>query len=75
MTADERKRIEYFAFVVEVYKAEKGLSGKQAYGYLRQTGADAYIYDLYDLLHVHGTEYLMADLDEYLEGKNEGTRI
>ena len=65
MKSIEQKRLEYFAFALEVFKEHKGLSGKEAYRILRETGADTYIYDLYELLHVHGNKHLINELESY----------
>jgi len=66
MSSNEQKRLTYFAFALEVFKEHKGISGKEAYRLLRETGADTYIYDLYEILHVHGNNYLIEELESYL---------
>ena len=65
MSGNEQKRLEYFAFALEVFKEHKGISGKEAYRLLRETSADSYIYDLYEILHVHGNKYLVDELESY----------
>jgi|GEM_PF-6083486 len=61
----EQKRLEYFAFALEVFKEHRGISGKEAFCLLRETDADSFIYDLYETLHVHGEDYLIEELDSY----------
>ena len=63
--SDEQRRVAYFAYAVEMYKKAKNLSGREAFFDLRRIGADQYIYDMFELLHVHGTEYLLDELDAY----------
>ena len=65
MSCNEKKRLTYFAFALEIFKEHKGISGREAYMQLRETGADSYIYDLYEILHVHGNEYLLDELESY----------
>jgi len=65
MSGNEQKRLKYFAFALEVFKEHKGISGKEAYRVLRETDADSYIYDLYEILHVHGNKYLIDELESY----------
>jgi len=64
--SDEQRRVAYFAHAVEMYKKAKNQSGREAFAYLRRFGADQYIYDMFELLHVHGTEYLLEDIDGYI---------
>jgi len=66
MSSNEKKRLTYFAFALEVFKEHKGISGKEAYLLLHETGADSYIYDLYEILHVHGNKYLIDEIESYL---------
>ena len=63
--SEEMRRVAYFAHAVEMYKKAKNQSGREAFAYLRRIGADQYIYDMFELLHVHGTEYLLEELDAY----------
>jgi len=63
--SEEQRRVAYFAHAVEMYKKSKNQSGREAFTFLRRIGADQYIYDMFELLHVHGTEYLLEELDAY----------
>jgi hypothetical protein len=69
---EDKRRLAYFAFAVEAYKKKKNMSGKDAFNYLHSIEADSYIYDMFDLLHVHGTEYLMDELETYASARNAG---
>ena len=62
---EEMRRVAYFAHAVEMYKKAKNQSGREAFVDLHRIGADQYIYDMFELLHVHGTEYLLEELDAY----------
>jgi hypothetical protein len=63
--SEEQRRVAYFAHAVEMYKKAKNQSGRETFAYLHRIGADRYIYEMFELLHVHGTEYLLDELDEY----------
>jgi hypothetical protein len=63
---EEMKRVNYLAFCVEVYKNARDLDGKQVYALFSKYALFDYIYDLYEILHVHGTKYMLEELDSYL---------
>jgi len=58
-------KIRYLLFAMETYKEERHLTGKQVYEHFKKYHFDKYILDLYELLHVQGTKWLMEELDEY----------
>jgi hypothetical protein len=56
----------FLASCVELYKDEKGMSGQEAYGYLRKTGAVDFIIGCWDGLHMTGPSYIIDSIDEYI---------
>jgi len=60
------KRIKYLAFCFEVYGHERKLSGKQVYEIFSKYNLIDYIMEMYEILHVHGTGYLMAEIEDYI---------
>jgi hypothetical protein len=56
----------FLAFCVELYKDEKGLSGQDAYNYLRDTGAVKFITACWEGLHMTGPEYIIDSIDDYI---------
>lgn len=62
--ADER--VWFLALCVELYKQAKGMSGKDAFNFLAETGAADYITDCADALHTTGHLYIIESIDEYL---------
>jgi hypothetical protein len=52
---------------VELYKDEKGMSGQEAYNYLRNTGAVKFITDCWDGLHMTSPSYIIESIDEYIK--------
>lgn len=65
-----KSEVKFLAFCVEIYKSEKGLSGKEAYNYLYRTGAADFIIGCYDGLHTAGTEYIIDSIDEFIKNNH-----
>jgi hypothetical protein len=59
-------KIWFLASCVELYKDEKGMSGKDAYNYLRRTGAVNFITDCWEGLHMTSPSYIIDNIDEYI---------
>ena len=66
-------RIWFLSSCVELYKEEKGISGKDAYNYLKKNGALDFIIDCWEGLHTTSPNYILDSIDEYL--KNNTTQI
>ena len=56
----------FLGFCVEIYKAEKKMSGQDAFNYLYRTGATGFISRGYDVLHTTGHLYIVDSIDEYI---------
>ena len=56
----------FLAFCVELYKDEKGMSGQDAFNYLRKTGATGFITRCWDGLHMTAPLYIIDSIDEYI---------
>ena len=59
------KEQKYLLFCIEVYKQHRKLTGEEVYTKFKKYRFDEYILDLYDLLHISGTQHLLSELDEY----------
>jgi len=59
-------RIWFLSSCVELYKDEKGISGKEAYDYLLKTGAVHFITDCWEGLHMTSPEYIIESIDEFI---------
>jgi hypothetical protein len=57
----------FLAACVELYKDEKGLSGQEAFNYLRDTGAVKFITGCWDGLHMISPAYIIDSIDEYIQ--------
>ena len=60
----------FLASCVEIYKDEKGLSGRQAFQYLQKTGAVRFITECWEGLHMTSPVYIVDSIDEFI--KNHG---
>lgn len=66
----EKKINDFIVFCIEIYKAEKGLSGEKVYEIFEKYEVLDYLYEGYDVLHTQGDRWIVNDICEYL--KNRG---
>ena len=57
---------EFYTYCLENYAIRKQISGMRAWVLFKETGADEYIIDNYDLLHTQGMEYVLDDIQRYI---------
>jgi len=62
----QKGEIWFLASCVELYKDEKGLYGREAYDYLRKTGAVKFIIECWEGLHLTSPGYIIDSIDEYI---------
>ncbi|MDR0547496.1 MAG: DUF3791 domain-containing protein [Dysgonamonadaceae bacterium] len=65
---DNKKK--FVVFAIEEYRNRKGIDGETAIGLLEKSGLLQYIEDGFDILHTCGSEYLIADFDDYLKNRS-----
>ena len=63
----------FLASCVEIYKDEKGLSGNEAYDYLRKTGAIKFITECWEGLHMTAPQYIIDSIDEFIKNNVSAT--
>ena len=61
------KIAEFMSFCVEMYAKNKHLSGGVVAAMLTQCGGFDYLRRGYEVLHTMGSEWLVADLDDYFK--------
>jgi len=61
----------FLAFCVELYKDEKGMSGQEAFNYLRKTGATDFITRCWEGMHMTGPLYIIDSIDEYIRNNSQ----
>jgi len=59
--------VKFLAYCIEIYKADKQISGRQAYERFRHYGVLDYIIDCYGALHTTGAEYTIDSIDKFIE--------
>lgn len=57
---------EFYTYCMENYAARKHISGIRAWVLFKETGADAYVTENYDLLHTQGLEYILDDIQRFI---------
>ncbi len=57
---------EFYTYCLENYATHKRISGMSAWLLFKQSGADEYIINNYDLLHTQGLEYLLDDIRRFI---------
>ena len=57
----------FVAFCIEEYGAAKGMSGKQVLDLFSQYGVTDYLCNCFEPLHTQGRQWLVADIDEFIE--------
>ena len=63
------KTLEFKVFCFEAYRAEKNLTGRETMQLFKQYGVLDYLGTCYDVLHTTGRDYLVEDIDIFLESR------
>lgn len=61
----------FVAFCIEEYGAAKGMTGKQVLDLFAKYGLVDYLSECYDVLHTKGRQWLIEEIDEYIEIRNK----
>lgn len=66
------KDISYFiSFCIEQYMKEKALDEAEVINAFSEFGVLEYLNDYYDVLHTQSRQWLMADIDEFINQRKE----
>ena len=57
---------EFYTYCLENYAIRKQMSGMRAWVLFKESGADEYVIDNYDLLHTQGLEYVLDDIQRFI---------
>ena len=63
------KEGKFLVFCLEMYKAEKHLTGKQVIELFKQYNITDYVLSCYEALHTTGTNYIVEDIDLFIEAR------
>lgn len=59
----------FLIFCIEQYKSAKNLSGKQVMELFKRFRVSEYIVSCFEALHTTGTNYIIEDIDLYIEAR------
>lgn len=62
---------EFYTYCLENYAIRKRISGMRAWLCFKESGADEYIIDNYDLLHTQGLDYILDDILRYINRRKK----
>ena len=61
-----KEEFDFYTYCLENYAIRKHISGMRAWVIFKESGADKYILDNYDLLHTQGLEYVLDDIQRFI---------
>jgi hypothetical protein len=63
------EEFEFYTYCLEKYAIEHKISGMKAWVEFKESGADDFLVDNYDLLHTQGIDYVLEDIHRLIERK------
>ncbi|MBR6962979.1 MAG: DUF3791 domain-containing protein [Prevotella sp.] len=67
LSRDVSKEVfEFYTYCLENYAISIHISGLRAWTVFKESGADEYVIENYDLLHTQGLEYLLDDIQRFI---------
>lgn len=63
------KQGDFLIYCIEQYKMAKNLTGKQVSELFTRYSVWDYIYDCFEALHTTGANYIVEDIDLYIEAR------
>ena len=63
--------LQFKAFCFEAYRAEKKMTGRTAMQLFKQYGVLEYLGTCYDVLHTTGRQYIIQEIDEFINIRKE----
>ena len=64
------KEGKFLVFCLEMYKAAKHMTGKEVIELFNWYGVTDYVLSCYDALHTTGTNYIVEDIDLFIEARH-----
>lgn len=63
------KEADFLAYCVEVYKLAKKMKGKEVWRLFQKYRVPEYVTYYYEALHTTGSNYIVDDIDLYIEAR------
>lgn len=63
------KTLEFKVFCFEAYRADKKLTGREAMALFKKYGVLDYLGAFYNVLHTTGREYIVEDIDGFINDR------
>lgn len=63
------KEGKFLIYCLEMYKAAKQMTGEQVIKLFKQYGVIDYVLSCYEALHTTGTNYIVEDIDLFIEAR------
>jgi len=63
------KTLQFKAFCFEAYRADKKLTGRATMQLFKKYGVLDYLGNCYDVLHTTGRQYIIEDIDGFIEAR------
>lgn len=63
----------FLSYCTERYKSAKGMTGKQVSELFTKYRVWEYVYSCFEALHTTGEQYIIQDIDQYIETRQSGT--
>jgi len=61
-----KEEFEFYTYCLENYAIRNQISGMRAWVIFKESSADEYVIENYDLLHTQGLEYVLDDIQRYI---------
>ncbi len=63
--------LQFYTYCLENYSKYNRIEGINTWALFKETGADDYVIDNYDLLHTQGTEYVLDDIKQFIKKRKK----
>ncbi len=74
MSKANQDRLLFLSFCIEQYKEAKGMTGEEAMRTLYKYGVLDYLNNAYEVLHTQGRQWILAEIDEFIESQKKEER-
>ena len=66
-----KEAFEFYTYCLENYAILKRISGMRAWVVFKESGADDYVIENYDLLHTQGLDYVLDDIQRFINKRKK----